>query len=247
MRGVLGRVPSRHDPRTFRLANYLADGQYAAPPPARDWISKTRFSWFENSSLGTCTCAALCHMLQAHATQQGVAMTISDADVLAMYSAIGGYVVGHPETDRGAQMIDALRYLKSTGIAGHKVGAYVRVDTHNLVEVRAAINLFGGLYVGANMPNRVTSQVVWDLVPVDERDTRDDPGSMGGHAFTLLKYDRLHYGLATWATTYAAANAWVDMYVDEAWAIIEQTWVADGKLAPNGFDVDRLQSDLARL
>lgn len=247
MRGGLGRVRSRHDPRTLKLSNYLGPRDYSAPPPARDWIGNTKFSWFHNSKLGTCTCAALGHMLQAHAAQQGVAVSISDDDILKMYSAIGGYVPGDESTDRGAQMIDALRYMRNVGVSGYKIGAYVRIDAQDPVELRAAINLFGGVYVGADLPKRITSQVVWDLVPVEERDGRDEPNSLGGHAFTLLKYDRLHYGLATWATTYAASNPWVSVYMDEAWALINETWVSDTALAPNGFDIDRLKADLANL
>lgn len=247
MRGALGRVPSRHDPRTLKLANYLTAGQYDAPPPSRDWIGTTKFSWFLNSKLGTCSCAALGHMLQAHVALTGKSLTITDDDIIQMYSAISGYVPGDPSTDRGAQMIDALTYLKNVGLAGYKIGAFVRVDSKNATELRAAVNLFGGVYVGAEMPNRVTTQVVWDLPPVEERDARDAPGSMGGHAFTFLKYDRLHLGLATWAATYAATNSWADMYVDEAWAIISPSWVTGEDPAPNGFNVDQLQRDLAAI
>lgn len=200
-----------------------------------------------NGRLGTCSCAALGHMLQAHVALTGKALTITDDDIIKMYSAISGYVPGKPETDRGAMMIDALRHLKNVGLAGYRIGAFVRVDPQNVVELQAAVNLFGGVYVGADMPNRVTTQVVWDLPLADERDSRDKPGSMGGHAFTILKYDRRHWGLATWAATYAATGDWVDMYVDEAWAIISPSWVSGDEPAPNGFNVDRLQHDLAAI
>ena len=248
IRGRLGRVKSRDDARTLRLSRYLTPGKYDAPPPARDWFGSTVFSWFLNDKIGDCACASLCHMLQAHANLHNKIINISDSDVVGMYSAVSGYDPAKPETDRGSQMIDALRYMNNTGIAGHKIGAYVQVNQNDAQELRAAMNLFGGVYVGARLPKRVLSQGnTWEVVAPSYQSNDDAVGSLGGHAFTLLRYDRLHFGLATWASRYTTSNAWISKYVDECWAIISSEWVDGTMDAPNGFDMDRLRLDLSAL
>ena len=51
--------------------------------------------------------------------------TPSDKQVVAAYSAITGYNPSTGANDNGAVEIDVLNYWRQTGIAGHKIGAYV--------------------------------------------------------------------------------------------------------------------------
>jgi hypothetical protein len=244
MFGCLGRVASRHDSRSLRLSRYLRPAVYPAPPPARDWARDTRFTWSLNDRLGCCTIAGLVHLAQAHAAANMLALTITDDDVRKAYAAVSGYD-GTPATDRGAQMLDALTYARNVGIGGWKIGAFVRVDPRDHVELRAAINLFGGVYAGAALPARVRDQrTTWELPPIAERDDVDEPGSLGGHAFALLGFDRTHLQAMPWTTRTSVGNAWAELYIDEAWAFLDDRWVSGEHPAPNGFDVDALRRDL---
>jgi hypothetical protein len=245
--GCLGRIPSREDLRTFKLSRYLEPRAYPAPPPARDWSGRTRYTWSLNDRIGCCTITGLVHLAQAHAAANGETITIEDADVLKAYSAISGYD-GTPATDRGAQMIDALVHARREGIGGWKIGAFVRVDAHDYFELRAAINLFGGVYVGADLPRRIREQGdAWELPPINQREDDDAPNSLGGHAFAVLGYDRLQLHALPWITPTTIGNAWADLYVSEAWAFIDQRWVTGERPAPNGLDLERLRGDLAAI
>lgn len=244
MLGCFGRIASREDPRTLRLSRYLEAGRFSAPPPARDWTGRARYTWSLNDRLGCCTITGLVHLAQARAAANGESITIEDADVLKAYSAISGYD-GTPATDRGAQMIDALVYARNVGIGGWKIGAFVRVDARDFLELRAAVNLFGGVYVGADLPRRIREQGTdWELPPIVARTLDDAPSSLGGHAFALLGFDRTHLQAMPWVTKTSIGNAWAHLYISEAWAFLDHRWVTGERPAPNGFDVARLQQDL---
>lgn len=249
MIGALGRIPSRQDPRTLRLSRYLgADARnYPAPPPARDWTGSTRYSWYLNDRLGCCTITALAHLAELHAARNGESCSITDADIEEAYRAISGYD-GTPATDRGAQMLDALVYARHIGIGDWRIGAFVRVDLDDVIELRAAVNLFGGVYLGADLPQRIREQgAEWELPPIPARTNDDEPSSLGGHAFVITGYDRTHLRALPWITPTTIGNAWASLYGAEAWAVIAESWVSGERPAPNGLDVDRLRADLAAI
>lgn len=249
MIGALGRVRSRDDRRTLRLARYLPsrrDGRdYPAPAPDRNWASPSdRWLWRLNDRLGCCTITALAHLADLHAYRHREPLTITDRDVEEGYRAISGYD-GTPATDRGAQMLSALIYARTIGIGPWKLGAFVRVDLDDAIEVRAAVSLFGGLYVGADLPRRITEQGArWELTPFHERTEVDEPRSLGGHAFAITGYDRTHLDALPWVTPTTISNPWVSLYADEAYALVAESWVSGERPAPNGFDIVQLRRDL---
>lgn len=239
----LGRLPAKHDTRTLRLARYIsipvAPGDCDWTKPVEDW------QMFANDTVGDCTCATAGHMVQswtANATQKA---PVSAADVLAMYSAITGYDPADPDSDQGAYCLDVLKYWRSVGLAGHRIGAFVAVDPDKRHEVRAGLWLFGGLYLGLDLPVSAQDQDVWDVVSL----TGDGaPGSWGGHAVPVLAYAADDAGLTiiTWGGEKRITWAFLEAYCSEAYAILSQDFLSKG-VAPNGFDLAALQADLAAL
>jgi hypothetical protein len=61
--------------------------------------------------------------------------------------------------------------------------------------IALAIWLFGGAYIGVELPIRAQDQDVWD-VPA-QLGPEDEPGSWGGHAIYLVGYDTRDSGLGT--------------------------------------------------
>lgn len=220
--------------------------RYDAPPLCRDWMKRSRYSFLVNDRLGCCTIAGIAHLMQNSAMVHDEAVAFSDDDIVEAYSAVSGYRESDPSSDRGAQMIDALNHARKVGIGGRKIGAFARVDVGDMLEVQAAINLFGGIYVGASLPKRIKSQTVWTLQRNFESDV-DTPGSMGGHAFISTGYDRNFLHVLPWDVPIYATVEWVKLYVDEAWAIIDERWVSGDRPAPNGFDLEKLRSNLAAI
>lgn len=249
----LGRTPSRRDPRTLRLARYL-DSRLPSPPLARDWGRRMTRPWgaMRNHEIGCCTIAGLAHLLQLWTVNSskpgGQIVSVRDAAVVEAYSAISGYRPGDPSTDRGASMIDALNHWRNVGVDGHKITAYARVDHRNRDQVMIAANLFGGLYVGANLPAAARGAAVWS-VPRSvggKLDGDHAPGTWGPHAMTLAAYDRSSVWFVTWGMLIRASWPWVFEYVDEVYAVLGPAW-ADGEPAPHGFAFDELRDDLARI
>lgn len=212
---------------------------------ARDWTAAPRYPWLCNDRLGCCTITGIAHLIQTWAVQNDSPMPeFSDRDIIEAYSGATGYKLGDPSTDRGGQMINALNWCRKVGVGGHKIGAFVRVDVYDQREVEAAINLFGGIYVGARLPLRIKTQSHWELPKAHDLKSEDDAGSLGGHAFAILGYDRHHVRCLPWREPVYASIEWMKLYVDEAWAIVDERWVTGERSAPNGFSLERLSRAL---
>lgn len=239
----LGKKPARHDPRTLQMANYLL----LPPIPAtQDWTKKASSAWgmMLNDELGDCTCAAVGHAIQSWTANAGPKeITISDKEVVAAYSAITGYDPGDPSTDQGAVEMDVLRYWRKKGIGGHKIQAYVALEPKNHEHARAAVDLFGGAYIGVSLPISAQKQSVWS-VPPGGPTGQGAPGSWGGHAVIVLAYDSHGLTCITWGARKKLTWSFWDTYCDESYAMISPDWVAKNKPSPEGFDLAALQTDL---
>jgi hypothetical protein len=239
----LGKLAPRRDARTLRFASYVKLAALPPAPPARDWSSKAAPAWgmMRNDELGDCTCAAAGHLIQAWTANHGAEVTPDDDAIVAAYSAITGYTPSDPSTDQGGVELDVLNYWRSTGIAGQKIGAYASVDALSMDHVKAAINCFGGVYLGAALPLAAQNQTIWDV----GGDGDQEPGSWGGHAMAAVGYTPAGVVLVTWGATKFATWVWWAKYVDESYALLDDAWVNGSTPAPSGFDLAALQADLA--
>ena len=164
----LGKKPAHHDPRTLQMANYL---ELPAIPPAQDWTKKAASSWgmMLNDKLGDCTCAAVGHIIQAWTANAGPKeVVLPDQTILKTYEAVTGYKPSEPSTDRGAVELDVLKYWRKTGVGGYKIDAFVALEPRNHAHIQAAVDLFGGSYIGLALPLSAQTQKVWSV-----------PGSLG--------------------------------------------------------------------
>jgi len=199
-----------------------------------------------NDQIGDCTCAAIAHLFQAQAANTERPLALVDSDVIALYEQAGGYDPSRPETDQGAQMLDVLRVLRADGMGDQFISAFVSVDPLVGWQVECGVNLFGGLYVGADLPLAAQDQQVWDVALPQQHGPQWERNSWGGHAMALLGYDRSTVKLATWGGIKIATVEWFWTYVTEAWAVLDPLWIEAG-LAPNGFDLTALRSDLTAI
>lgn len=248
----LGKSPARHDSRTLCLAKYL---RALPPPPASaDFTSKVPVaSWgmLGNDTVGDCTCAGALHMDEAWTANASTIIVPTTAEAISAYSAITGYVPGEPSTDQGANELDVLNYWRATGIGGRKILAYASVDVSNEVEVKTATYLFGGLYLGLEMPTAWQGQTTWDapgfLAKLLHFGGDWTPGSWGGHCVPIEAYSGDNYTVVTWGSLVTLTQAGLAEYCDEAYALISSDWITRNGTAPSGFDLAQLQADLAEL
>ena len=237
----LGRLPVRYDKRTLRFPKYLT----VLPPvkPAVDWTPfVTTWPMMMNDSVGDCTCAAAGHLIELWTGAASDIVTPTDPQIIAAYSAITGYDPSDPSTDTGANEISVLNYWKASGIAGHQIGAYAKVDHTNHDQVMVAIDMFAGVYIGLT----VTQQMMQDFgkKPWTLANSSGDPE--GGHAVPVVAYDATGVTVVTWGGLQQMDWPTWDLVVEEVYAIFSQDFV-NGTTSPSGFDAVTLQADLQAL
>jgi hypothetical protein len=197
-----------------------------------------------NDQLGCCTIAAVGHAVQTWSVNAGSEITVPDSTVLAYYEQWDGYVSGDSSTDNGGVELDVLNDWKSSSFGGHKLLAYADPDIRNLAEVKQAINLFGGVYIGTNVTNQVMNNANDPSIPWDQT---GDTSSAGGHAVFVLKYDESFLYFVSWGQIYKMTVAYWQANVDEAHALLAQDWMETSGLDPQGFNLTQLQTDLAQI
>jgi len=237
----LGKLPARVDPRSLSLARYVDREVLPVPPPALD-LSAPVAAWpmYGNDRLGDCTTAAAAHMIEAWtAAAGGGPVEVPEAAVLAAFDAVK---ITDPMTgDEGAVVLDVLRLWRTAGIGGHRIGAYARIAREDRDLAATAAWLFGGLYLGLQLPLRAGDQDVWDWM--GRLDGPDAPGSWGGHAVDVVAYDERGLTVVTWGALKRMTWAFWSRYCDEAWCVLSTDYLADGR-SPAGFDLEALRSDL---
>lgn len=247
----LGRKALKTDSRTLMLARYMTST--LKPPPAKcDWTKGiTEWGMMLNgpeptepqfpNGLGDCTIAGLAHAIQVWTANNGSMTTVPDATILSYYEKFDGYVPGNPKTDNGGVELDVLNNFQKNGFAGHPLLAFADPKVANLTQVRQAISLFGGLYIGLSLPVTAQSQKVWDVSAKGGANAK--PGSWGGHCVFVAAYDQKTFTCITWGKPQAMTVAFWNKYCDEAHALLSPMWIS-AKGAPNGFNLAQLKADL---
>lgn len=251
----LGRLPSVPDPRTLKAENYFADD--LQPPEEVNNGKWTKPPWrmFRNDEFGCCTCASLGHAIQVWTGGGGKEVEVSDQAVLDAYRVVGNGV------DEGAQAIDALRYMRTQGIGGHKILAFARINPTDIRVIKLSIWLFGCAYFGIDLAQGWQGKKEW-LAPKDPNTLMYPqyypyrPGTWGGHAVISPDYNKNGHYPVTW-NDQVRMSWWVHQfpnmrqfpaYVPEAYCPYSEDWIDKAtKKTRYGFDANRLMADLSRV
>jgi hypothetical protein len=186
----------------------------------------------------------------------GTVIIPTEAEVLALYSAVTGFdpnagPPGSNPTDNGAAMTDVLAYMQSTGITiggvVYKILGWAEIDITNLAHRRIGCQLFNGTYTGVNLPSAAQSQFIegqqcdWEVVPNDT--------IVGGHCIFRPGYGSEGDAYVTWANWWVKASAaWSAAYIEEEYVIITPEWFsAATQKTPGGLDLATLEADLAAI
>ncbi len=214
-------------------------------PASKDWnTGVTNWGMMLNDVHSDCTIAAAAHAIQVWSTHTGGEVTLPDSMILSYFEKWDGYKPGDPNTDVGGVELDVLNNWQKTSFEQHKLIAYADPAYANLEEIRQAITLFGGVYIGVALPNTARKQMVWDVVPNGGDDAK--PGSWGGNAVFVPKYDAHSFTCITWGGLKQMTLAFWKEYVDEAHALLSHDWL-ESKGAPSGFDLAQLKTDLGMI
>lgn len=235
----LGRLAPREDARTPLFAKYKTEALPAAPGLIAWGKHVPMFPMYANDRLGDCTCAAVGHQIQVWTSMNGQIWTPSEQEVTNLYWATGSEDTGRVETD-------ILNYWHTNGFGGRadKIAGYMSVNVQDINEVKQAIWLFGGLYIGIALPITAQTQQVWKVVNAGPE---SQPGSWGGHAVNVTAYNSTYVTVATWGMRMRMTWGFWRQYVEEAYAVLSPDWATGAKAAPSGFNFSALQTDLAAL
>jgi hypothetical protein len=209
-------------------------------------------SWpmYLNDQLGDCTIAALGHMFGAWSTYSGEGEVLfTDDQIESVYSRVGGYVPGDPDTDQGCNMSEVLADSKANGITDtsgktHKVVGYASfgnpADETLLGQV---LDVFGTVYVGINVQQSIENEfsegVPWTYTPGEE--------FVGGHAICLQRRFGSGKGVleyVTWGALQRATTGFQARCAEEAWAPVTQDWINANGTTVEGLDLTQLLADM---
>lgn len=239
----LGRKAVKQDSRTLKLGKYLSPA--LVPPASVDWTKGvTSWGMMLNDTLGDCTIAGAGHAIQVWSLNDTKEITLPDSDILEQYEDWCGYNPADPSTDQGGIELDVLNRWKKYSMCGKHLKAFATVNVSNFTEVKNAIALLGGVYIGLNVSNYVMNNETapgstWDVVP-------NDGGIDGGHCVFVCGYDATTLTFISWGSVYKMTYAFWTKYVDEAYALLGLSWVGEGK-SPTGLNLTQLEADLAQL
>ncbi|WP_448701265.1 hypothetical protein ACFGVR_03870 [Mucilaginibacter sp. AW1-3] len=245
--GQLGKHPVKTDVRTLSYTNYIKPDSLPEVPPVCNWIEKKKSRWgaMKNLHLRNCTCAAAGHLIQCWTMNTGEQVLLSDNRIIRVYSALTGYDPKTGANDKGATALELLKYWRKNSFSGHKIAAFATVNHHTKKHVSQAIFLFGGIYVGLQLPKTIKGQKVWELSP-DGPVGDGAPGSYGGHAICVLAYDEHGLTCITWGKKRKMTWDFWFAYAEEAYALISDNFLRAGK-TPAGFDAETLRRDLMHI
>jgi hypothetical protein len=255
----LGRKrPIARCPR-FSLKNYVMRSM-PSPPAKCDYTQAAKASLsniYGNDTLGDCVIAAMAHVVGVLTGNSGAKPFLySTAQIVGLYSAIGGYLPGEPNTDQGCDEQTALNYWENNGAlppkttdptGAHKIAGWMTVNAKDPTEVRTALWLFENLYFGIELPDQwinpmpKASGFTWDTAG------KSDPNN--GHCVAGVGYTSKGVVIDTWGMTGTLTDAAIAKYAVQASGGELYTVVSlDGidkatEKAPAGFDWSQLIAD----
>jgi hypothetical protein len=169
-------------------------------------------------------------------------------DLLASPDEIRRIYFYFSPNDSGCVITDVLDFMRTRGITfgGRvcKIDGYVAVDWTSADEVKVALDLFGSLCVGVNLPAewQQTAQPMGLWRPTNSP-------IIGGHDITAVGYDETGVQVSTWGMvltiTWAAFIS--QTWVEECYAMLSPDWYGSDRLAPSGVNADELKADLQKL
>lgn len=254
----LGRAVPLWTPAHMR-ASYHTAGVMAAlgapPTTSNDYVSAvtdlvgTNLGMFLNDQIGDCTAADGAHTFMIRRANVGQWLMPTDADVLAVYQATGGYVSGNPSTDQGAEESVVCAYMVSTGFLGDKSAgtapiATGLIDDAAIDRIKWSIQLFGSCRLGVNLPDNAEAQfdagVPWAI--------SGNPSIEGGHDVPAVRYNPQYFEVVTWGGLQQVEWDWLKKYGEEAHAELWPDFLMSGSgVSPAGFDMVALTTRLAAI
>jgi hypothetical protein len=231
------------DSRTLQLNKYFG-AKLPKPPQAIDW-GKAIHGWpmYANNIYADCTCAAAAHMIISWTTACKARQTSTETEVLDFYKHFT-----KPGPDNSCVVLEVLKYWRSSGLAGHKIMVFAQLKLRDMDEIKQVIALFGGCYVGLELPNfaadaRHPATVPW-VVPAAGPLGKAASNPKFGHCVAAVGYDDDNLHVVSWGEAKLMSWQFYSDYADECYALLSSDFLAKNE-TPSGLDLAQLKHDLA--
>jgi hypothetical protein len=218
--GLYGRKPPKRAP-ALRLSAYLT-GTVPAHPAAADYLSRlSGWQMLGNDQYGDCVAVTWANTRRLVTAVLAAENYPSLADVETLYKTQNP---GFPQQDDGMDIQTCLEYLvKTGGPDGVKAVGFASVNYADPDEVKAAIAIFGSVWIGINVQqaqqNQFSAGQPWDWVPGSPLD--------GGHSIVVGGYGEPRAGqlggdedFITWAEETSFTDNFWSNGTEEAWVVI---------------------------
>jgi len=245
----LGKRPPILDSRTLRFGNYLTPALPASPNSVTYYQKVPQWPMYYNDKYGDCTCAAAGHMIQNWTANAATEITPPQKNVLTFYEH---FVGTPPPPDAGCDMLTVLKYWRTAGLDKQKVQAFTSLKLQDHSQAQSAVYLLGGIYIGVALPDFAVAQganwleIPW-VVPASGPTGDAAPNPQNGHCIPAVGYDADQLWIVTWGSLKSMSWAFYDAYADESYAIVSTDFIGTSGQSPQGFDLAKLEEDLAQL
>jgi hypothetical protein len=224
-----GRRPPKNTP-ALRFRSFMS-GEVPAHPPEEDYLAKlTGWQMLGNDVAGDCNAVTWANMRRLVTATLTTEYYPTQAQVWQFYqtqnpgfdpSGTSGTDGPGSQQDQGMDVQTGLEYLHASGGPdGVKAVAFAKVDHSNLEEVKAALAIFGGLWLGVQVLDANQKEFA------EDRPWTDVPGSAidGGHAILGGGYTPGDIKFITWARETEFARSFWDGVVQGS-PLVEEAWV----------------------
>jgi len=243
----LGRRPPDYTKPRLWAEDYYKVATLPHPQPVVNFYD-AQFPMYENDVYGDCTIAGMGHLYGAASQYtQSAERLFTNTEITAVYERNGpGFNPIGDVGDDGCEMQAVLQDQTAFGMTDttgyvNTVSAYAQMKGMGPKDLNVALQLFGGVYCGVNLPQSADTQFPnpWTYVQ----------GSpiLGGHCILLAGWDSASpypYVFVSWGATVLASQEWVSTYLEEAWVAITPDWELTSGLTITGVDIAQLTRDM---
>ena len=259
-----GRNPYHHDERTLKLRDILNKLDKEKDIPAQyDWGRRIKpdHSWgdYGNLKLNNCTFVTAAYLIMIWKSYKAekiyrpaVKTIIEDYSKLIKDNRKGGKSL-KAILDEGGKSLEAIRVLshwRKHGIDGHKIIAFAKLTFNNKKvqkeELKRVIYLYGGCFIGLNIPRSVENQwqhsKIWSII-------RRVPGGDArrrlwfSHALLVIGYNEKGLRVVTFGKEEVMTWDFYLKYVDEAYAVFDESFLK-ARSTPSKMKVNDLKEIL---
>lgn len=238
----LGKKKAVHSPLTKKLTAPLKKAVGDIPDNI-NWINGVTWPMWNNDKIGCCTQVSVASALRTWTYNVSEEIMLSDKQVIDNYSAESGYNPENPSSDQGGVETEVLRKWCIDGYetpSGNiKLNDFGYVNPKDTDNVKRAIYLFGGLYIGLSLPQYSLEipNGVWDIQYFNNQ-------IAGGHAVYLHGFDDSYLYLNTWGSEWKMTWSFFEKYCDEAYGLISNEWINKNATSPLGESLNILIQEL---